>query len=51
MFFAAGNIKNSYELWHIADSTLKGPNNKIFPALIKNQRFIVIIPKSIFLQP
>jgi hypothetical protein len=37
------------QIW--VDSTTKPVNHKIFTRLIKNQPFIVIMPKSIFLQP
>jgi len=33
------------------DSTTKLVNHKILTRLIKNQAFIVVMPKSIFLQP
>ncbi|OQP47119.1 hypothetical protein A4H97_06295 [Niastella yeongjuensis] len=38
-------------LWRGRDFTIKVVNHKILTRLIKNQAFIVIIPKSIFLQP
>jgi hypothetical protein len=37
--------------WFLPDSTTKPVNHKILTRLIKNQPFIVIMPKSIFLQP
>jgi len=44
----AGGVLNG-QIW--VNSTTKPVNHKIFTRLIKNQAFIVIMPKSIFLQP